>query len=358
MENLVMNHSFWNNKKVLITGHTGFKGSWLSYWLHSLGAKVIGYALPPPTHPSLFELIHLKNLIQSHQGDIKDFNHLNQLIKHEQPEIVFHLAAQSLVRESYQDPLETYATNIMGTANLLEALRKNECTRVAIIVTSDKCYENREWWWGYRETDALGGHDPYSSSKGCAELVTAAYRHSYFSKANHPLFLASVRAGNVIGGGDFAKDRLIPDFFRAIEQKTTLKIRYPNAIRPWQHVLEPLNGYIMLAERLWDNGDLYADSWNFGPRDQDAKSVAWIANFLKNNYDDENINWECEQQIHHPHEAHYLKLDTSKSQLKLNWQPRLSLENALKLTINWQKAYRKNHDLKRIMQDQIANYIS
>jgi CDP-glucose 4,6-dehydratase len=337
---MVMDASFWKNKTVLLTGHTGFKGSWLALWLQTLGAKVVGYALPAATNPDLFSLTSLSANMTSHMGDIRDFTALHKVIAQEQPDIVFHLAAQALVRHSYINPVETYATNVMGTVNLLEALRETSCARVVVVVTSDKCYENREQLSGYQETEPMGGRDPYSSSKGCAELVTAAYRHSYFTQqAQRPLYLASARAGNVIGGGDWAADRLIPDFMRAIMQRDSLKVRNPDSIRPWQHVLEPLSGYLMLAERLWLEGDEFADGWNFGPEEQDAKPVSWIADTLTRLWG-EGASWELDKRDDQPHEARYLKLDISKARLQLQWQPRWSLETAL----------------QKVMLDQIADY--
>lgn len=348
-----MDAAFWKNKKVLITGHTGFKGSWLALWLQSLGAQVIGYSLPASTSPNLFELASLEKNMKSHIGDVRDFNTLHQLIKNEKPEIVFHLAAQALVRRSYVNPIETYSTNVMGTVNLLEALRQVGSARAAVIVTSDKCYENREWSWGYREIEPMGGHDPYSSSKACAEIVTAAYRHSYFE--NQPLNIASARAGNVIGGGDWAEDRLIPDFMRAIMTGDSLNVRNPQAIRPWQHVLEPLAGYLMLAERLWVEGNAFSGGWNFGPDDQDAKPVEWIANALTRLWG-QGSNWKLDLQNNHPHEANYLKLDISKARSKLKWSPKWSLETALSLTVAWYKAYHEKNDIRDIMLKQIADY--
>lgn len=351
-----MDPSFWRNKKVLLTGHTGFKGSWLAIWLKSAGAHVIGYSLPAATHPNLFTLASVESNVHSHVGDVRDYSAVQRVIENEQPEIVFHMAAQALVRYSYDNPIETYATNVMGTVNLLEALRRTGCAKVAVVVTSDKCYDNREQLAGYLEENAMGGYDPYSSSKGCAELVTAAYRRSFFSD-NHqkPLFLASARAGNVIGGGDWAADRLIPDFMRAIMQNHSLKIRNPQSIRPWQHVLEPLSGYLMLAERLWKEGEGFADGWNFGPEEQDAKPVAWIADTLTRLWG-EGSTWEMDVQVNQPHEARYLKLDINKARLKLQWQPRWSLETALESTVAWYKAYRQNMNVQKIMLDQIADY--
>ncbi len=351
-----METAFWKNKKVLITGHTGFKGSWLAFWLHSMGAKVIGFSLPAATHPNLFELVQLKEIVTSYEGDIRNFDALHAIITKEKPEIIFHLAAQSLVRYSYANPIETYSTNIMGTINLLEALRQVNCARVAIIVTSDKCYENVERNAGYKENEPMGGHDPYSSSKGCAEIVTTAYRRSYFESDNaQPLFVASVRAGNVIGGGDWALDRLIPDFFRALLARQPLRIRNPHAIRPWQHVLEPLSGYLLLAERLWHEGNVFTGGWNFGCKDNDAKPVEWIADYLTKQWGD-GASWELDAAHVKLHEAHYLKLDISKALSKLQWQPRWSIETALLSTIEWYKAYYNKADIRNMMYSQISAY--
>lgn len=349
-----MTPDFWKGKKVLITGHTGFKGSWLALWLQSLSAVVIGYSLQPPTTPSLYEELDLDNDIVSHLGDIRNLNSLKAIIEQEQPEIVIHLAAQSLVRNSYINPVETYSSNVMGTVNLLEAIRQTDCVRVAIIVTSDKCYANREWLWGYREDDPMGGHDPYSSSKGCAELITAAYRSSYFHE--NQTKVASVRAGNVIGGGDWAQDRLIPDFMRAIFAQEAVLIRNPNAIRPWQHVLEPLSGYLLLAEKLWQEGPDYVGSWNFGPLEEDAKSVEWIIKHLQKLWG-EGATWNMDNNQHF-HEAMSLKLDITKARIKLGWKPAWSLDLALQLIVEWYKAYQKKLDVKKLMLNQIVLYQS
>jgi len=279
VENLVINPVFWKSKKVLITGHTGFKGSWLALWLQNLGANVTGYSLQPPTNPNLFEIAHVADKMNSIIGDVRDLKHLISCFAENRPEIIIHMAAQSLVRTSYDDPVETYSTNVMGTVNVLEAVRHTDSVKVIIIVTSDKCYENKEWLWGYRENEPMGGHDPYSNSKGCAELVTSAYRNSYFH-VKSSVAVASTRAGNVIGGGDWAQDRLIPDIVNAFMEKRPVMIRNPNAIRPWQHVLEPLHGYLMLAERLWDKGHTFAEGWNFGPNEQDAKPVSYVVERL------------------------------------------------------------------------------
>lgn len=351
-----MDKQFWQGKKVLITGHTGFKGSWLSFWLQAMGATVIGFSLPPPSQPNLFTAARIEENTRSYLGDIRDFDSMHSLINKEKPEIVFHLAAQALVRFSYDDPIETYSTNVMGTVNLLEALRRVNCARVAIVVTSDKCYENREWQWGYRENEPMGGYDPYSSSKGCAELVTAAFRQSYCS-ADSPeqLFIASARAGNVIGGGDWATDRLIPDFLRAMMSGTTLKIRYPHAIRPWQHVLEPLSGYLLLAENLWFNGNDFVGAWNFGSEEKDAKSVEWIANHLTVLWG-EGASWVLDENHEKTHEARYLKLDISKARAQLKWRPMWALEKALQETVLWYKKYMQQADIREVMHQQILSF--
>lgn len=350
--------SFWKNKKVLITGHTGFKGSWLSLWLQSLGAKVIGYALEPPTQPSLFQLAHVQDGMISIHGDVRNYEQLYSAFEQHALEIVFHMAAQPLVRASYRDPLETYSTNVMGTANVLEAIRQSRCVKAAVIITTDKCYENKEWHWGYRENDRLGGFDPYSNSKACAELVTASYRHSFFKPdryAEHGVAVASVRAGNVIGGGDWAEDRLIPDLIRGfIRNKPTL-IRYPDAVRPWQHVLEPLYGYMLLAEKMFTEGPALADAWNFGPYADDEKSVGWVADKMAQLWDSD-VSWARDGQPH-PHEAGYLKLDWSKARQMLHWRPVWRLEDALIKIVEWYQAYQKQSSrLRELTLEQIHQY--
>ncbi len=350
-----MSRIFWKDKKVLITGHTGFKGSWLSLWLQGLGANVVGYALSPPTQPSLFEIANVAEGMTSVIGDTRDLEHLKSVIAEHRPEIVFHLAAQPLVRYSYKNPVETYATNIMGTVHMLETVRLSESARVVVSITSDKCYENKEWLWGYREDERLGGHDPYSSSKGCAELVISAYRRSYFTPEtyqHHRVALASTRAGNVIGGGDWAKDRLIPDIMTSIMENRPVIIRSPNAIRPWQHVLEPLNGYLTVAEQLWEHGPQFAQAWNFGPSSEDAKPVSWIVNYLTNLWG-EGASWELDS-AQHPHEDTYLKLDCSKAQSLLGWSPKLRLSTALEWIVEWYQGYRQNEDMRSLTEAQIA----
>jgi CDP-glucose 4,6-dehydratase len=350
MEDLGMNKGFWAKKKVFITGHTGFKGSWLSLWLQSLGADVTGYALAPPTQPSLFNMAEIDKHMTSVTGDIRDYDYLKKTISRNQPEIIIHMAAQSLVRQSYINPVETYATNVMGTVNVLEAARMSDGIRVVIIVTSDKCYENREWPWGYRENEPMGGYDPYASSKGCAELITSAYRNSFFSNdqySKHGVAVASVRAGNVIGGGDWADDRLIPDICPVL-------IRNPHAIRPWQHVLDPLCGYLYLIEHLWKDGVKYAEAWNFGPNDDEAKPVSWIVDTMTRLWGD-GARWEMDTDSH-PHEAHYLKLDSSKARNQLQWSPKIELSEALNRIIAWYKCYRQGDNMSRITQSEIEYF--
>lgn len=357
VEGVEMNTEFWRGKRVLLTGHTGFKGSWLSLWLQSMGAQVVGYALAPPTNPSLFEVAEVGQGMTSIIGDIRDLEHLRRVFAEHQPEIVIHMAAQPLVRYSYIEPVETYSTNVMGTVNLLEAVRSTDSVKAVVNVTSDKCYENREWVWGYRENEAMGGYDPYSNSKGCAELVTSAYRNSYFHPekyGTHGVAIASGRAGNVIGGGDWAGDRLIPDIMRAITEGKPVNIRSPHAIRPWQHVLEPLSGYLVLAQKLFEEGAAYAEGWNFGPNDEDAKPVQWIVEKLTQAWG-EGASWVLDGG-EHPHEAHYLKLDCSKAKMRLDWQPRWHLEDALSAIIEWHRAHREGKGMRELTLRQISAY--
>ena len=354
-----MNAEFWCGKRVLLTGHTGFKGSWLSLWLQSMDAQVVGYALAPPTEPSLFEVAGVGAGMTSVIGDIRDLEHLRSVFAEHKPEVVIHMAAQPLVRYSYVEPVETYSTNVMGTVNLFEAVRGTPGVKAVVNVTTDKCYENREWAWGYRENEAMGGYDPYSSSKGCAELVTAAYRNSFFNSATfnvkHSIAIASARAGNVIGGGDWAEDRLIPDIMRAITQGRSVTIRNPHAIRPWQHVLEPLSGYLKLAQKLYEEGAAYAEGWNFGPNDEDAKPVQWIVEQLTQSWG-EGASWLLDGG-EHPHEAHYLKLDCSKAKSRLDWHPRWHLDEALKRIVDWQKQYLYGRDMRAVTIEQIDLYL-
>jgi CDP-glucose 4,6-dehydratase len=355
MEGVDMIPEFWKGKCVFLTGHTGFKGSWISLWLQSMGAKVVGYALAPPSNPSLFEAGRVADGMISLEGNIRNLEQMQMALMQHQPEIVIHMAAQSLVRYSYQNPVETYATNVMGTVKVLEAVRHTSSVKAVVVITSDKCYENREWVWSYRENEAMGGHDPYSNSKGCAELVTAAYRQSFFNKAGgDSASVASVRAGNVIGGGDWAADRLIPDMVRAVTEHRPVLIRNPRAIRPWQHVLEPLSGYLLLAQKLYEDGADYAEGWNFGPSEDDARPVQWIVERLTELWG-EDTSWVLDK-AEHPHEAHYLKLDCSKAKIRLDWQPRLSLTQALENIISWHKAYQRGDDMREFSLRQIADF--
>ena len=352
-----MNPDFWNGKRVFVTGHTGFKGSWISLWLQSLGAEVTGYALPALTTPSLFGEAQVEAGMKSMIGDICDLRCLSETMRGASPEIVFHMAAQSLVRYSYENPIETYRTNVVGTASVFESARNTPGVRAIVNVTTDKCYENREWPWGYRENEALGGYDPYSNSKACSELVTSAYRSSFFNPAEysrHGIALASARAGNVIGGGDWAKDRLIPDILAAFAQRKPVLIRNPNSIRPWQHVLEPLGGYLTLAERLYQSGTEFARGWNFGPLDEDASSVGWIAEKLAALWGD-GASWQVDGG-EHPHEASCLKLDISLARTQLNWRPILRLEQGLTLVVEWAKQRQARADVRQLTLNQINSY--
>lgn len=354
-----MNPTFWTGKRVFITGHTGFKGSWLSLWLQEMGAFVKGYSLPAPTTPSLFEEAEVWAGMSSEEGDIRDFTHLRQVMHDFKPEIVFHMAAQPLVRLSYDEPMETYSTNVMGTVYLLEAVKQVGGVKAVVNITSDKCYENREWVWGYREDEAMGGYDPYSNSKGCAELVASSYRQSFFNKDKydeHGSALASVRAGNVIGGGDWADDRLIPDMLNAFTGGKKVEIRSPHAIRPWQHVLEPLSGYITVAEHLYNEGPEFAEGWNFGPKEEDAQPVQWIVETMTKEWG-ESAEWFLSEG-EHPHEAHYLKLDCSKAKMRLNWQPVWDLSTTLNKIVNWQKAWINKEDMKQYTINEIKEYMT
>jgi CDP-glucose 4,6-dehydratase len=358
VEGLGVNKRFWQARRVFLTGHTGFKGGWLSLWLQKLGAEVTGYALPPSTHPNIFEEARVGAGMASHIGDIRDGVKLMTAIQEAAPEVIIHMAAQPLVRRSYLDPVETYSINVMGTVNLLEAVRKCASVRAVVNVTSDKCYENKEWHRPYREYDAMGGYDPYSSSKGCSELVTSAYRNSYFNgitAVQHQVALASARAGNVIGGGDWSKDRLIPDMFKAIARGEPVLIRNPQAVRPWQHVLEPLRGYLILAERLFEGGTEYAEAFNFGPRENDVRSVEWIVNRLANIWG-ETTKWQLDGS-HHPHEATLLQLEVTKASDRLGWMPTLSLDEALQLTADWTRASIERRDMNAFTISQIDSYL-
>lgn len=346
--------AFWRGKRVLLTGHTGFKGSWLSLWLQSMGAQVRGVSLPPPTEPALFEVARVADGMEHFIADIREYAAVQSQMNDFRPEIVLNMAAQPLVRLSYQQPVETYATNVMGTVHVLEAARHTGTVKAIVNVTTDKCYENREWVWGYREDEPMGGHDPYSNSKGCSELVSLAYRKSFLKDAG--IALATARAGNVIGGGDWALDRLVPDILRALEKRQPVQIRNPHAIRPWQHVLEPLSGYLLLAERLYTEGQADAEGWNFGPPDDDAKPVQWIVERLCDDWGD-GASWTL-QPGEHPHEAQFLKLDISKARQRLQWAPRWSLDTALARITDWHQAWLARQDMRAFCLHQISQYRS
>ena len=346
---------FWRGKKVFLTGHTGFKGGWISLWLVSLGAKVTGYALEPNTTPNLFAVLAIDSLIEkSHIADICDLPKLHQAMLEAKPDIVIHMAAQPLVSYSFANPVETYATNVMGTVHVLECTRTIESVRATVVVTTDKCYENKEWVWGYRENEPMGGYDPYSNSKGCAELVTSAYRQSYFSSQNSTNQVASARAGNVIGGGDWSEDRLIPDAIKAFEANKPLMIRNPLATRPWQHVLEPLSGYLILAQALYMQGSSFASGWNFGPVDADNRAVKDVVNLLISTWG-ETACWEIEG-AEHPHEANLLKLDCSKARMQLGWTPKWDLGVATQKIVQWQKAFQAKENMQKVSLAQINEY--
>lgn len=354
----MIDKTFWQGKKVFITGHTGFKGSWLSLWLSSLEANVTGYALAPPTQPNLFELCSIEKLITSVVGDVRNSEKLTQAMQEAQPDIVIHMAAQPLVRDSYKNPVDTYAINVMGTVNLLEAVRQCSSVKAVVNVTTDKCYENKEWVWGYRENEPMGGYDPYSNSKACSELVTSSYRNSFFNPneyTKHGVAIASARAGNVIGGGDWAAERLIPDCINALLNNKKIIIRNPNAIRPWQHVLEPLSGYLTLAQKLYEQGVSFAEGWNFGPDDSDAKPVEWIVQKMCDHWGN-GTAYEVDCGVH-PHEAHYLKLDCAKAAMRLNWYPKWNLEYTLGKIIDWVQAYNKKADMRTVCLQQIDDYM-
>ena len=350
-----MTPNFWHSKRVFLTGHTGFKGSWLSLWLQGLGAEVYGLALKPPTTPNLFTVAQVETGMASHTiGDIRDLATVQKAMKEAQPDIVIHMAAQPLVLLSYAEPVETYATNVMGTVHLLESARRTPSIKAIVVVTTDKCYENKEWPWGYREYEHMGGFDPYSNSKGCAELLTAAYRNSFLKSSG--ISVATARAGNVIGGGDWASDRLVPDILRAFEQNQPVTIRNPNAIRPWQHVLEPLCGYLTLAESQYNYHQEYDEAWNFGSNDDDAKPVQWIVEHMVNQWGN-GASWQLDGGTH-PHEATYLKLDTSKAKVRLGWQPRWTLDTALERITNWHLAWLRHEDMKQLCLSQIYQYVN
>lgn len=353
----MIDKTFWRNKKVFITGHTGFKGSWLCLMLHKLESRITGYALSPPTDPNLFSLCEIGKFIHSVLDDIRNLDSLQKAISSAEPDIIFHMAAQPLVRESYKKPVETYSVNVMGTVNLFEAIRNTKGVKAVINITTDKCYENKEWLWGYRENEPLGGYDPYASSKACSELITAAYRNSFFNPKDyraHGVGIASVRAGNVIGGGDWATDRLFPDCVRALISGEKILIRNPQAIRPWQHVLEPLSGYLLLAKKLFEDGHKYSEAYNFGPDDSDAKPVEWVVKKICEKWG-HGASYEIDAGIH-PHEAHYLKLDCSKAKANLGWYPKWDIEQAIDEVIEWTKAYAEKKDVRAICIKQIRDY--
>ncbi len=341
---------FWRDRRVFLTGHTGFKGAWLSLWLESLGAEVTGFSDGVPTDPSLFELGRVGEAMATVEGDVRDADAVGAALRAARPEVVIHMAAQPMVRRSFVEPVATYATNVMGTVNVLEAARGTDGVRVVVNVTSDKCYENREWDWGYRENEPMGGHDPYSSSKGAAEIVTAAYRRSYFFDPAGPR-LASARAGNVIGGGDWGEDRLVPDVMRAVLAGEEVRVRNPNAIRPWQHVVNPLSGYLALAEALWDDPEL-AGGWNFGPADEEAQPVGHLVERLGELWP-ERVRWAVDDGPH-PHEAHYLKLDSSMARTRLGWRPPAPLDTALASTADWYREFEAGADMRAVTLDQLA----
>lgn len=344
--------AFWRGKRVLLTGHTGFKGSWMSLWLQKLGADLHGLALAPPTEPSLFQVAQVADGMSDIRGDLRNYETVLEQMKSAQPDIVLHMGAQPLVRRSYQQPIETYATNVMGTLHVLEAARHVGSVKAIVNITTDKCYENREWVWGYREDEPMGGHDPYSSSKACAELVSAAYRKSFLKDAQ--IAMATARAGNVIGGGDWASERLVPDVLHSLQNKQSVAIRNPQAIRPWQHVLEPLSGYLVLAEHLFEFGQVGAEAWNFGPHDEDARQVQWIVERLCERWED-HAGWHI-QVGSQPHEANLLKLDISKARQRLQWKPRWSIGTALQHTSDWHIAWLAGDDMQAVCFNQISQY--
>jgi CDP-glucose 4,6-dehydratase len=346
---------FWRERRVLLTGHTGFKGSWLSLWLAGLGAEVTGLSDGVPTTPSLFEVANVAGRVNDTRADVRDPAALQQAITKARPDTVIHMAAQSLVRPSFADPRETYETNVMGTVNLLDAIRQNPAdTRAVVIVTSDKCYENREWEWGYREDEPMGGHDPYSNSKGCAELVTDAFRRSFFSAPDSTTAIASARAGNVIGGGDWALDRLVPDIMRGALAGEPIRIRNPNALRPWQHVLNPLSGYLVLAQALHTQPTEHATGFNFGPADEDTRPVGWLADRITDTWPD-SLDWQHDPGPH-PHEATYLKLDSSRARQRLNWRPAWDLANGLDATVEWYRSLKDEADMGAVTERQIQAF--
>lgn len=359
MECVEIDPSFWAGKRVLLTGHTGFKGTWLSLWLQGLRVRLGGYALAPPTQPNMFETTDAAKRMLSVDGDVRDLDRLRRFIDEFRPEFVFHMAAQSLVRQSYEDPEITYSTNVMGTVHLLDAVRPVHEVKAVVNITSDKCYANRDWFWGYRESDIQGGHDPYSSSKGCAELVTTAFRSSFFNPkhySEHGIAIATARSGNVLGGGDWAPDRLVPDIVRAFSQGQAVTIRNPDAVRPWQHVLEPLAGYLMLAQQLYLEGPTFGEAWNFGPDDDDVRTAGWVAQQISSRWGHGSVRYDTE---YDPlYEASYLKLDCSKARARLGWRPRWNLERALDETVSWYKCYNAAEDMRTVSLRQIQTYLA
>jgi CDP-glucose 4,6-dehydratase len=348
----VPDRGFWSGRRVLVTGHTGFKGAWLCLWLAELGARVSGFAHAAPDGPSLYAQAGVEQDVESVTGDVRDTNAVAAAVARLEPEIVIHMAAQAFVRRSFTDPVGTYATNVMGTVNVLDAVRRSDGVRAVVVVSSDKCYENREWVWGYRESDPMGGHDPYSSSKGATELVTAAYRASFFDVPDAPA-VASARGGNVIGGGDWSEDRLLPDAFRAALAGEPIRVRNPEAVRPWQHVLNPLSGYLLVAERAWADRDC-ARGWNFGPADDDARPVRWIVERVDALWD-APLRWEVDPGPH-PHEAQWLKLDSSLARARLGWRPRWGLADGLQRTVAWHQAHRDGADVRETTLEQIRAF--
>jgi CDP-glucose 4,6-dehydratase len=348
-----VNPIFWKGKRVFLTGHTGFKGGWISLWLQSMGAIIKGYALVPSTEPSLFVEANVAKGMESEIGDIRDLETLKKSMLEFNPDVLIHMAAQPLVRLSYLEPVETFSSNVMGTVNVLEAARSCSNLKAIVSVTTDKCYENKEWNWGYRENEPMGGHDPYSSSKGCAELVTAAYRSSFF-QTDDTAFVASARAGNVIGGGDWAEDRLIPDILSAFEKAEPVIIRNPLSTRPWQHVLEPLSGYLVLAQQLYEEGNDFAEAWNFGPKDEDCKPVNWILDKMVDEWG-QGAHWELDKK-NNPYEAGYLKLDCSKAASRLKWHSKWRLEDSLKSIVNWHQEWLKGENMNERCLQEIADY--
>ena len=352
---MVLNKSFWNGKNVLVTGHTGFKGSWLCLMLRELGAEVFGYSLDIPSNPSMFELVGIENEIHHHQGDINSIDHLNEVLHEIQPEVVFHLAAESIVSTGYNDPVKTYLTNVMGTVNILQVCRNIDSLRAIVNVTSDKCYKNKTWDWPYRENDELGGKDPYSNSKSCAELVTSCFYETYF-ETQREIGVATARAGNVIGGGDFSANRIVPDLVRSMEREQTLILRNPQATRPWQHVLEPLFGYLILAERLYQDPKEFSGAWNFGPGSEDNLSVEQLLSLFDRHW--KKLDIKTEPKNNNIKEAQKLNLDSSKSRSNLNWIPKWSIDMCVRQTSIWYKSYFQKEDILMLTKSQILQYLT